>query len=177
MRPEEAEEAKARESVRAEGGGDGGDGTVGRRRRRGCDRRGAAGSSVAIETLLDEAWPKAGACARSAPPKRAREAAAARVRLARRAGRLCAFLEEAARLRGPHRFLAERSAAGSEEALASVREAFESGDGSERALEPARAATETQTEEALAAAEARATSELDAIEDGAARSGATRRTR
>ena len=100
---------------------------------------------------------------------RAREAAAERASAWRaEAGRLCAFLEEAARLRETHRFLAERSAAGSEEALASVREAFESGDGErEGAFETARAAiAETQTEEALAAAEARATSELDAIEDG-----------
>ena len=124
------------------------------------------------ETLLDETCaPKAAAIAESfrAAVKRAREAVADRASAWRaEAGRLGAFLEDAARLRETHLFLAERSAAGSEEALASLRDAFASRDRArEDAFETARAAiAKTQTEQALAAAEARATSELDEIETG-----------
>ena len=76
------------------------------------------------ESLLDELCaPKAAAVAASAraAETRARDAASDRASAWRaEAGRLGAFLEDAARLRETHRFLAERSAADAEAALASA---------------------------------------------------------
>ena len=115
--------------------------------------------------------PKAAAVAASAraAETRARDAASDRASAWRaEAGRLGAFLEDAARLRETHRFLAERSAADAEAALASLREAFARSDGEREAVfEAAReSVARTQTEPALAAAESRAISALEEIEAG-----------
>ena len=124
------------------------------------------------ESLLDELCaPKAAAVAASAraAETRARDAASDRASAWRaEAGRLGAFLEDAARLRETHRFLAERSAADAEAALASLREAFARSDGEREAVfEAAReSVARTQTEPALAAAESRAISALEEIEAG-----------
>ena len=106
---------------------------------------------------------------RRAPPRRARETPRQTARPRRaEARRLGAFLEDAARLRETHRFVAERSAADAEASLASLREAFARSDGErELAFEAARkSVARTQTEPALAAAESRAISALEEIETG-----------